>query len=177
MNDWQVLDCEVTFLTRNWPKYCKQPNLSYNPHAAETSFYKRQNLPHFQVFCTFAIYLMASWLVIIFGNPNGRSPMWWGTRARVLLRCGGLGDGCAVWCSTLEGAFVGTQNNLDKLHTLFCSWSAVSSITWVYIAMFVSWQILLLERCGSFQTWSHSSVLTFIKFIFSENWVYSWEIW
>ena len=84
-------------------------------------------------FCTFAIRLMVSWSVIIFGSPDGRSqmwPSWWGRRAREVLRCRGLGGWCAVWCSALEGAFVGTKHNhldLKAARTLCCFWGTVNS--------------------------------------------------
>ena len=67
-------------------------------------------------FCTFAIRLIASWSVIIFCNPDGRSqmwPSWWGRRARgEVLRCRGLGcsivqrvGGCVRWNGKPLGSF------------------------------------------------------------------------
>ena len=112
MNDWHVLDWNVTFPTWNWPKYCKQPYLSEIPHAAETKYFTRDKI------CQDFALLQSVWsppdrssfsAILMVGHKCGH-PDGAGERGG---RCSDAEGWGAVLCSALEGAFVGTENHLD----------------------------------------------------------------
>ena len=194
MNDCQVLDCNVTFLTRNWPKYCKQPYLSEIPHAAETKYFTRDKI------CQDFALLQSVWsppdrssfLAILMvghkcGHPDGA-----GERGR-FSDAEGWGGWSAVW---QYGAARWRVRSLERKTTWIfrlhspCVASGEQSTQTLHLGLvwddLCSLSFLCHVRSGYWPdmdhyklalTWRNPSVWIFTKLvIFSEDWVYSWEI-